>query len=78
MASKWCFLGSADELLEAIVLHKAPSTENSTKLLENSTNCINTTASGPRSLAAWGIEGRVPFLDKEFIDVAMHFNLRIK
>jgi asparagine synthase (glutamine-hydrolysing) len=25
-----------------------------------------------KSLAAWGIEGRVPFLDKEFMDVAMH------
>ncbi|MBP5680670.1 MAG: asparagine synthase B, partial [Bacteroidales bacterium] len=24
-----------------------------------------------KSLAAWGIEGRVPFLDKEFLDVAM-------
>jgi asparagine synthase (glutamine-hydrolysing) len=24
-----------------------------------------------KSLAAWGVEGRVPFLDKEFIDVAM-------
>lgn len=27
-----------------------------------------------KSLAAWGIEGRVPFLDKEFIDVAMTIN----
>jgi asparagine synthase (glutamine-hydrolysing) len=25
-------------------------------------------------LAAWGVEGRVPFLDKEFIDVAMRLN----
>src|SRR5690606_35065730 len=24
-----------------------------------------------KSLAAWGVEGRVPFLDKEFMDVAM-------
>lgn len=24
-----------------------------------------------KSLAAWGVEGRVPFLDKEFLDVAM-------
>jgi asparagine synthase (glutamine-hydrolysing) len=30
-----------------------------------------------KSLAAWGIEGRVPFLDKEFMDVAMRV-LRIK
>ena len=27
-----------------------------------------------KSLAAWGIEGRVPFLDKEFMDVAMRIN----
>lgn len=27
-----------------------------------------------KSLAAWGIEGRVPFLDKEFMDIAMRLN----
>lgn len=27
-----------------------------------------------KSLSAWGVEGRVPFLDKEFIDVAMSLN----
>ena len=27
-----------------------------------------------KSLAAWGIEGRVPFLDKEFLEVAMRIN----
>ncbi|HLV31724.1 MAG TPA: asparagine synthase B [Chitinispirillaceae bacterium] len=27
-----------------------------------------------KSLAAWGVEGRVPFLDKEFMDVAMRYN----
>lgn len=27
-----------------------------------------------KSLSAWGVEGRVPFLDKEFIDVAMRIN----
>jgi asparagine synthase (glutamine-hydrolysing) len=27
-----------------------------------------------KTLAAWGVEGRVPFLDKEFIDVAMRIN----
>ena len=27
-----------------------------------------------KALAAWGIEGRVPFLDKEFMDVAMSIN----
>ena len=27
-----------------------------------------------KSLMAWGVEGRVPFLDKKFLDVAMHIN----
>ena len=27
-----------------------------------------------KSLAAWGVEGRVPFLDKEFMDIAMSIN----
>lgn len=27
-----------------------------------------------KSLMAWGVEGRVPFLDKEFIDIAMNIN----
>lgn len=31
-----------------------------------------------KSLAAWGIEGRVPFLDKEFLDVAMRLNPKSK
>ena len=31
-----------------------------------------------KSLSAWGVEGRVPFLDKEFLDVAMRMNPRAK
>lgn len=31
-----------------------------------------------KSLAAWGVEGRVPFLDKEFLDVAMRLNPELK
>jgi len=31
-----------------------------------------------KALAAWGVEGRVPFLDKEFIDVAMNLNPKDK
>ncbi|QIK61184.1 asparagine synthase B [Dysgonomonas sp. HDW5A] len=27
-----------------------------------------------KTLAAWGVEGRVPFLDKEFMDIAMRMN----
>ena len=31
-----------------------------------------------KSLSAWGVEGRVPFLDKEFLDVAMTLNPKAK
>jgi len=31
-----------------------------------------------KSLSAWGVEGRVPFLDKEFLDVAMRTNPQAK
>ena len=31
-----------------------------------------------KALASWGIEGRVPFLDKEFMDVAMSINPKDK
>ena len=31
-----------------------------------------------KSLSAWGVEGRVPFLDKEFLDVAMSLNPEYK
>ena len=31
-----------------------------------------------KSLAAWGVEGRVPFLDKEFLDIAMSLNTKAK
>jgi len=31
-----------------------------------------------KSLSAWGVEGRVPFLDKEFLDVAMRTNPKAK
>lgn len=31
-----------------------------------------------KSLSAWGVEGRVPFLDKEFLDVAMRLNPQAK
>ena len=31
-----------------------------------------------KSLAAWGVEGRVPFLDKEFLDIAMRLNPEAK
>ena len=31
-----------------------------------------------KSLSAWGVEGRVPFLDKQFLDVAMRTNPKAK
>ncbi|MEP1093467.1 MAG: asparagine synthase B, partial [Cyclobacteriaceae bacterium] len=31
-----------------------------------------------KALSAWGVEGRVPFLDKEFIDIAMTINPKDK
>lgn len=31
-----------------------------------------------KSLAAWGVEGRVPFLDKDFLDIAMRLNPEAK
>jgi asparagine synthase (glutamine-hydrolysing) len=31
-----------------------------------------------KSLSAWGVEGRVPFLDKEFLDVAMNIDPELK
>lgn len=31
-----------------------------------------------KSLCAWGVEGRIPFLDKEFLDVAMRLNPQAK
>ena len=31
-----------------------------------------------KSLSAWGVEGRVPFLDKEFLDIAMSLNPKAK
>ncbi len=31
-----------------------------------------------KALSAWGVEGRVPFLDKEFLDVAMRLNPQTK
>ena len=31
-----------------------------------------------KSLSAWGVEGRVPFLDKEFLDIAMNIDPALK
>ncbi|MCK0205616.1 asparagine synthase B [Ornithobacterium rhinotracheale] len=59
-----------------LYFHKAPNArefhEESVRKLENlyKYDCLRAN----KSLMAWGIEGRVPFLDKEFLDVAMRIN----
>lgn len=67
----------ADELFGGyLYFHKAPNArefheETVRKLSKlHMYDCLRAN----KSLAAWGIEGRVPFLDKEFIDVAMSIN----
>ena len=71
----------ADELFGGyLYFHKAPSAkefhdETVRKLNKlHQYDCLRAN----KSLAAWGIEGRVPFLDKEFIDVAMTINPKDK
>ena len=67
----------ADELFGGyLYFHKAPNAkefheETVRKLSKlHMYDCLRAN----KSLAAWGIEGRVPFLDKDFIDVAMRIN----
>lgn len=67
----------ADELFGGyLYFHKAPNAqafheETNRKLSKlHMYDCLRAN----KSLAAWGVEGRVPFLDKEFIDVAMRIN----
>lgn len=67
----------ADELFGGyLYFHKAPNAkefhQETVRKLEklHMYDCLRAN----KSLAAWGIEGRVPFLDKEFMDVAMRIN----
>lgn len=71
----------ADELFGGyLYFHKAPSPkdfhEETVRKLDklHMYDCLRAN----KSLAAWGIEGRVPFLDKEFMDVAMSINPKDK
>jgi len=71
----------ADELFGGyLYFHKAPNAkafheETVRKLSKlHLYDCLRAN----KSLAAWGIEGRVPFLDKEFMDVAMRLNPEAK
>lgn len=67
----------ADELFGGyLYFHKAPDNksfhEETVRKLNNLHlyDCLRAN----KSLAAWGVEGRVPFLDKEFMDIAMRLN----
>tara|TARA_R110002072_G_scaffold14307_1_gene59588 strand:- start:19977 stop:21665 length:1689 start_codon:yes stop_codon:yes gene_type:complete len=71
----------ADEIFGGyLYFHKAPTAkdfhdENVRKLEKlHMYDCLRAN----KSLASWGIEGRVPFLDKEFMDVAMRLNAKDK
>ncbi|MBL7472602.1 asparagine synthase B [Robertkochia sediminum] len=67
----------ADELFGGyLYFHKAPTAkdfhEETVRKLDklHMYDCLRAN----KSLASWGVEGRVPFLDKEFMDVAMRMN----
>ncbi|MFD1187687.1 asparagine synthase B [Pontibacter rugosus] len=67
----------ADEIFGGyLYFHKAPNAqefhEETVRKLDklHMYDCLRAN----KSLCAWGIEGRVPFLDKEFMDVAMRIN----
>lgn len=71
----------ADEIFGGyLYFHKAPSArafheETIRKLSKlHLYDCLRAN----KSLCAWGVEGRVPFLDKEFLDVAMEINPKDK
>lgn len=71
----------ADEIFGGyLYFHKAPNAkefhEETVRKLDklHMYDCLRAN----KSLMAWGIEGRVPFLDKEFMDVAMRINPKDK
>jgi len=67
----------ADELFGGyLYFHKAPNAKEFHKELLRKISKLHLydCLRANKSLAAWGVEGRVPFLDKEFIDVAMRIN----
>ena len=71
----------ADEIFGGyLYFHKAPSPkafhEETVRMLAtlDMYDCLRAN----KSLSAWGVEGRVPFLDKEFLDVAMRTNPEAK
>ena len=67
----------ADELFGGyLYFHKAPNAEEFHKETVRKLDKLHMydCLRANKSLASWGIEGRVPFLDKEFMDVAMRIN----
>ena len=71
----------ADEIFGGyLYFHKAPSAEEFHKETVRKLSKLHMydCLRANKSLAAWGVEGRVPFLDKEFIDIAMRLNPKDK
>ncbi len=71
----------ADEIFGGyLYFHKAPNPEEFHKETLRKVSKLNLydCLRANKSLASWGVEGRVPFLDKEFIDVAMRINPKDK
>lgn len=64
----------ADEIFGGyLYFHKAPTPEEFHKETVRKLSKLHLydCLRANKSLSAWGVEGRVPFLDKEFLDVAM-------
>lgn len=71
----------ADEIFGGyLYFHKAPDAEEFHKETVRKLSKLHQydCLRANKSLAAWGVEGRVPFLDKEFLDVAMRLNPKDK
>ena len=71
----------ADEIFGGyLYFHKAPSAEEFHKETVRKLSKLHQydCLRANKSLSAWGVEGRVPFLDKEFLDVAMRTNPKAK
>lgn len=71
----------ADEIFGGyLYFHKAPSAEDFHKETVRKLSKLHQydCLRANKSLSAWGVEGRVPFLDKEFLDVAMRTNPKAK
>lgn len=71
----------ADEIFGGyLYFHKAPNSEEFHKETVRKLSMLHMydCLRANKSLAAWGVEGRVPFLDKEFLDVAMRLNPKDK